>query len=116
MLESVRQVWGLQKDETIKHLLILLFDHFGEGGLVVNGDEQCHERAISLMHRHDPAVRVYVYTYGHAAGRYGVHVEYPLVAPPFPLNYPVSFEDVSFEHLAEIIELNLNIIPTELSD
>ena len=115
MLESVRQVWGLQKDETIKHLLILLFDHFGEGGLVANGDERCHERAISLRHKYDQSVRVYVYTYGHADGRYGVHVEYPLASPPIPLDYPVSYENVSFEHLAEIIELNLNLIPVELS-
>lgn len=110
MLNSVRQVWALDKDESIKHALIMLFDHFGEGGLVANTDELCHDRAISLMHRHDRTVRVYVYTYGHDHGRYGVHVEYPVASLPYPLDYPASYENISFEQLAEIIELNLNIV------
>lgn len=115
MLDSERQVWALQKDDSIKHLLILLFRHFGEGELVANADELCNDRAISLMHRHDRTVRVYIYTYGQDRGQYGVHVEYPVAPLPYPLSYPQSYENVSFEHLAEIVELNLNIIATELT-
>lgn len=110
MLKSVRQVWGLDKDDSIKHALIMLFSHFGEGDLVANADELCNERAISLMHKHDRTVRVYVYTYGHETGRYGVHVEYPVAPLPYPLDYPTSYENISFDQLTEIVELNLNIV------
>jgi len=115
MLNSVRQVWALEKDESIKHLLILLFGYFGEGELVASADELCNDRAISLMHKHDRTVRVYIYTYGHDSGRYGVHVEYPIAPLPYPLNTPESYENVSFEQLTGIIELNLNIVTVEMS-
>lgn len=110
MLKSVREVWSLEKDETIKHALILLFSHFGEGDLVANADELCNDRAISLMHKHDRTVRVYIYTYGHDSERYGVHVEYPASPTTYPMDYPGSYENISFDQLAEIVESNLNIV------
>lgn len=114
MLDSARQVWGLQKHESIKHVLILLFGYFGEGELVANTDELCHERAISLMHKHDRTVRIYIYTYGHDSDRYGVHVEYPVAPLPEQPAYAACCENVSFEQLADIVELNLNIVPVGL--
>ena len=110
MLDSAQQVWSLQKDESIKHLLILLFDHFGKTELVADVDNLCNDRAICLMHRNDRAVRLYIFTYGHAAEKYGVHVEYPIACLP----YPASYENVSFTQLTDIVELNLDIVPVEL--
>lgn len=114
MLNSVRQVWSLDKDESIKHALILLFSHFGEGELVASADELCNDRAISLMHWHDRTVRIYIYTYGHDSGRYGVHVEYPVVHLPYPLDYPASYENISFDQLADIVGSNLNIVANQM--
>lgn len=110
MLDSVRQVWALRKDESIKHLLILLFEHFGTGRLVAEVDDFCNDRAICLIRPRDHTVRIYIYTYGHDTGRYGVHVEYPVAPLPYPLTNPVSYEDMVFEQLTDIIETHLGIL------
>jgi hypothetical protein len=102
-------IWALEKDVSVKHLLLMLTGHFGEGGFEIVASADDDLRAVRLINPERPEIQLYVFTYGQATERYGVHIEYP---DRQDVNYRDTveiYEDLSFDDLVNIIMINLEV-------
>lgn len=70
-------IWAIDKDVSIKHVLLLLHNHLGEGAFALDHGSSVDAKAIYLTHPEDPGFRAYLFTNGQDAERYGLHLEYP---------------------------------------
>ena len=70
-------IWAIDKDLSIKHILLLLNNHLGEGSFLLDEKSSVDNKAIYLNHPGDPGYRAYLFTNGQQAERYGLHLEYP---------------------------------------
>lgn len=70
-------IWALDKDSGIRHLLLLLREQLGEGAFFIDQHRVCDRCAIVLRHPRDPEINAYLYTFGQRQGHYGLHLEYP---------------------------------------
>jgi hypothetical protein len=74
---ETQTLWGLEKDRSIKHLLLLLSDRLGEYGFAVSPTPDLNYQAISLCHPLEQHLAAYIYTYGQSDSRFAVHLEFP---------------------------------------
>ncbi len=95
-------VWAIDKATPLKLLLLELVHRYGENTLALNAQEQ-HYQAIELCTMNDPALSAYIYTFGQAAGRYGIDLKYPLSAH----NIVGDNEDLTLDQIVEIIAIHL---------
>ena len=100
--------WALDKDRSIKRLLLLLAERLGPDAFAISQRRQDDFRAIHLCKPDDEATIAYVYSYGQAPGRYGLHLEYPDLAEN-PLPPPEIYEDLGSERVVEIIALHFEV-------
>jgi len=105
-------IWALDKDISIKHLLLLVESAIPSltYKLITNDALDC--KAVRLI-SNDATVSVYIYTYGQDHERYGVHLEYPDVAnrntgtsPLDPLGE--EYDNLSFAQLLSILQVQLS--------
>lgn len=108
---SAVNIWALKKDVSVKHLLLMLTEHVGEGGFEIIARADDDVRAVRLTNPASPETQLYIYTYGQMDERYGVHVEYP---DRQDVNYRDTveiYEDLTFDDLVNIMTINLEISP-----
>jgi hypothetical protein len=80
-------VWALNKDESLKLLLLLLQDQVPPESWVLDEASARDSKSVWVHAAADPALRAYIATHGEAQGRYSVHLEYPSTdGPRFPGN------------------------------
>lgn len=70
-------IWAMDKDQSIQHLLLLLQARLGNAAFLVDEQTDCDRCAVFICHPEDPLLRAYLYTVGQDGGRYGLHLEYP---------------------------------------
>ncbi|WP_432696600.1 hypothetical protein ACQUQP_18995 [Marinobacterium sp. YM272] len=100
-------IWALDKDQSIRHLLLMLTTQLGAGAFVVDEQTECDRNAVFIHHAEDPALRAYLYTVGQQEGRYGIHLEYPptsAAAVLFEAN-----ENQSLEAVVESLAVHFDI-------
>ncbi|MDD2659923.1 MAG: hypothetical protein PHY54_09655 [Methylococcales bacterium] len=95
-------VWAIDKDLPLKHLLLELVHRYGENTLALNTQEQ-HFQAINLCTLNDPALSAYIYTFGQNAGRYGIDLRYPISAH----NIVGENENLTLDQIIDIISTHL---------
>lgn len=95
-------VWAIDKDPPLKHLLLELVHRYGENTLALNTQEQ-HFQAINLCTLNDPALSAYIYTFGQNAGRYGIDLRYPISAH----NIVGENENLTLDQIIDIISTHL---------
>lgn len=100
-------IFTLQKDVRVKHLLLLLAQTFGENALHFTPSEE-DSQAIRLLKPGDNTLSIYVYTYGQDNDNYGVHLEYPDLKETSLNNTLDIYENVSYEALCRLIESHLD--------
>lgn len=103
-------IWALDKDLTIKHLLLLLAQEFGTRDTFLLDVEQLHPKAVRIGSTASPAT-AYIYTYGQAEHRYGLHLEYPHNDEGNISEQEDMYEDVGFEKLLEMLRVHLQCEP-----
>lgn len=108
-------IWALDKDESIKLLLLLLREQLGPTSFVVLENEELHPRAIRLAKRDDPSVSAYLYTYGQPSGTCGIHLELPDHADESVSSDMEIHEAVQVERLAAMLSVHFDIAPVTLS-
>lgn len=106
-------IWALEKDESIKLLLLLLREQLGPGGFVIEDSQELHPRAIRLAKIDEPSISAYLYTYGQEAGTYGVHLELPDHAEEGGSNAMGIYEGVRLERLASMLCVHFDLIAAE---
>ena len=100
-------IWALNKDTSIKHLLLMLAGHFGQGSYEIVESPLDNERAIRLANPRNADVQLYIFTYGQAEECYGVHIEYPDLQETSYSNTMEIHENISFSQLVRIISTTL---------
>jgi len=106
-------IWALKKDVTIKHLLLLLDQSFGENALniVIEKDDF---KAVRFSKTGDSTLSVYVYTYAQNEEHYGVHLEYPDLLETSINNTLDIYDNVNYESLCDLVQAHLDINPIEV--
>ena len=95
-------VWAIDKDQRLKVLLIEQVHRYGENAILLNNAEQ-HFQAIEIFTPEQPKLRAYIYTFGQAAGRYGIDLKYPIATH----NIVGENEEQSLEQILSILESHL---------
>lgn len=98
-------IWALDKDVRIKHLLLLLADRFGSQRYTIDETTDLPAGSVRLLMPDDPAMSIYVYTYGQEEDRYGVHLEYPMLTASATSNAVEMQEGLDFDQLVELLQM-----------
>lgn len=105
-------IWSLQKDDSIKHLLLLLEDELPATAYVISNTSSIDFKAIRLCHSHDENMCSYIYTYGHEQDRYGLHLEYTTETDIEFTNTMEIIENITYSHLIELLKVHFEISDT----
>ena len=95
-------VWAINKDITLKLLLLELVHRYGENTLSLKTQEN-HFQVIDLCTLNDPALSAYIYTFGQNVGCYGIDLRYPISAH----NIVGENENLTLDQIIEIISTHL---------
>ena len=104
-------IWALDKDESIKVLLLILRQQLPLDCYVVEVTQDLDSRAIRLLKVGEPGISAYLYTYGQEPNTYGVHLELPELAERDRSNELEVYEGLGIDHLVEILCVHFNVIP-----
>ncbi len=100
-------IWAIEKDQRIRHVLVMLATHLGESHFIVEGDAVAADSGIYLRHRLDPEYRAYLYTTGQDDDRYGVHLEFPdTMTTIAPME---TYENITLRSLVDILSVHFEI-------
>jgi hypothetical protein len=102
-------IWALDKHESIKVLLLLLSEQVGTEKLVLSERQEVDERAVRLAKSDEPLISAYLYTYGQAEGRCGVHLEYPQHDESDISSSLDVYENVPVEALADMLSVHFDL-------
>lgn len=99
-------IWSLDKQNTIKHLLIRLEEAFGKDAFHVVGPHDTHELSVRIAPP-DDSMTIYIYCYGQRSGHYGVDLEFPTNIGTPVTQDEENYDEVTFPRLVEILSLHL---------
>ena len=100
-------IWSLDKEQNIKHLLLLLSEQLGKGTFSIDERILTGRSAVYIHQTDEPSIRAYLFTTGQREGRYGVHLEYPLSSEANPI-YD-AFENQTLAALVNILAVHLGV-------
>ena len=111
-----QNIWALDKDISIKHLMLMLMEYFGDDAFDINTDRQDHPQSICLYKPDSREVQAYLYTYGQDEEHYGVHLEFPAIANNQRFDNTEIYENTSLDNLVEILAVHFDIPHFSKSD
>lgn len=100
-------IWALDKDLSIKHLLLLLSECLGRQSFGIRDEDDLDAMAIRIYKPDEADLSAYIYTYGQDDERYGVHLEYPPLAETALSKNIEMQEDLDFEQLLAVLQVHL---------
>lgn len=101
-------IWALDKDISIKHLLLLLSDCIGSQRFVISLEPALDDMAIRIHKPDEPDISAYLYTYGQDEAHYGVHLEFPLLTATETGKTVEMQEDLDFDQLVDVLQVHLS--------
>ncbi|MBL8437212.1 MAG: hypothetical protein JNM61_03335 [Zoogloeaceae bacterium] len=104
--------WALVKDRGIKRVLIQLQDRLGPDAVMLSQRRADVPEAVTLCSPSVPGLGAFLFTYGQAEGRYGVHLAYPFPDPAIP----ASIEDLTATRLLDLLTLHFADIADPVLD
>ena len=104
---AVTNIWAMEKDQSIKHLLLLLTELLGKDAFVIDNRIVTDDRAVYLCQANETDMRAYLYTLGQDEGHYGVHLEYPDCSEANPI-YD-AFENLTLRVLVDLLAIHFDI-------
>lgn len=100
-------IWALDKDPSIKHVLLLLADCLGPQGFCIRDEPTLDPMSIWIYKPDETEMSAYLYTYGQEQERYGVHLEYPPLPETATSKSIEMQEDLGFEQLLAVLQVHL---------
>ena len=104
-------IWALRKNVLIKHLLLQLSEQLGPNSFVISETSWLADDAVRLLANDDTNMSAYLYTYGQADERYGVHLEYPMLPDTTSSQTVEMQEDLDVDQLARLLQIHFNVLP-----
>ena len=100
-------IWALDKDLRIKHLLLLLSERLGTQGFAISNEPVLDAMSVRIYKPDEADLSAYLYVHGQDAERYGVHLEYPVIAE-ISLSKSIEMQEgLDFEQLVEVLQVHL---------
>ena len=99
--------WSLVKERGIKRLLIQLQERLGPGAFELLPRRADVAEAVTICRPGEPGLAAFIFTYGQAEERYGVHLAYPYPDP----SVPESVEDLTAARLVELLAIHFEMPP-----
>lgn len=102
-------IWALDKDESIKVLLLLLSEKVGADRLVLSARQEVDGRAVRLTKAGEPQISAYLYTYGQDEGKCGVHLEFPQHDGSDISSSLDVYENVGINALVDMLQVHFDL-------
>jgi len=124
MHSRTKNIWTLDKDLSIRAILIMLQQVVGPEGFLLLNEEQLNEKAVRIISnatRDELSayvyvyVYVYVYSYAQREGRYGLDLEFPFLIETRADDQTIRLNDLTTEEVVEKIIQHLEIKPQQSS-
>lgn len=103
-------IWALDKDESIKVLLLLLCELLPQESYLVDESQELNSKSVRLLKADEQSISAYLYTYGQEANTYGVHLELPENAERSRTSELEVYESLGIDHLVEILCVHFDVI------
>lgn len=100
-------IWALDKDLSIKHLLLLLTESLGPEGFCISDEAALNAMSVRVHSAGEVKMSAYIYTYGQDAERYGVHLEYPSPTDMTSRDTIEMQENIEFDQLLALLQVHL---------
>lgn len=104
-------IWALPKDVYLKHLLLVLAEKYGADCFALAPYWQENFQAVGICRPDNPELLAHVFTYGQAAGKFGVHLEFPDLSDSSWAGVAKEKEDISLNDLVDILAVHLELEP-----
>lgn len=104
-------IWALHKDVYLKHMLLVLTERFGADAFALTPQWQDDFQALGICRPDHPDLSAHVFTYGQAADKFGVHLEFPEQPDSGPTGVAKEKEDISLNYLVDILAVHLELEP-----
>lgn len=101
--------WALNKHDSIKLLVLLLQQRLGADMFALSPYQGLGSRAIRLASADDPRITAYLFSYGQAEGRYGLHLEYPQASGPDLGSSLDVFENQAIDALVGMLQVHFGV-------
>ena len=99
--EKPINVWALRKEPRLKSILLILIDSLGQTDWCIDISQKTGCDGVYLVHRDEPALRVYLHVHGQRQGRAGLHLEYPPTSDMGPTLE--VYDDLRWSQLVDIL-------------
>ncbi|MYM62288.1 hypothetical protein [Pseudomaricurvus sp. HS19] len=106
---AAENIWSLRRDKSIRRLLLILREQFGQQAFEIEHNVDTSQYAIFVRHPQEPELRAYLFTYGQDPNRYGIHLEY--VQENLVDSLYDVFEGLTSRQLADILSSHFNLLP-----
>ncbi len=110
MTATIKNIWTLNKDPSIKSLLILLQHEIGPENFSLLNESELNEKAVRIIY---PPTQVYlsayIYSYAQAENHYGVDLEFPYLISAYADDQSIRLENLSAEQVLQKVIAHLKI-------
>lgn len=100
-------VWALDKDNSIKHLLLMLSHEIGNHAYYLIDTETLHHQSVRIGSSSSEG-SAYIYTYAQETEHYGLHLEYPNNNQLSLSNQEDIYEDLDYKSLLEMLKVHFH--------
>ena len=101
-------VWSLDKDITIKLLLLLIEERIGLQHFEILSEDGLSARAVRLNDARIKGLSAYIYTLGHQKEYYGIDLEYPSFVAGSVSNVE-SLEELTLDEIFDAVTHHFDI-------
>lgn len=109
ILKANVNIWAIEKDPSIKLLLLLLNEAISADNFYISDNHQLDSRAIRIYKTDDYLMSAYIYTYGQNEGYYGVHLEFPFHDDMDISSSLDIYEGIRFESLVDLLQTHFDL-------
>lgn len=102
-------IWAIEKDSSIKLLLLLLAQALSADSFNISDNHQLDSRAVRIYKTDDYLMSAYIYTYGQNEGFYGIHLEFPFHDEMDISSSLDIYEGVRFERVVDLLRTHFDL-------
>ena len=110
MTTKLKNLWGLDKDPSIKTILLLLQHEVGPNGFMLLDEDKLNNKAVRIISAKNPnELSAYLYSYAQREERYGLDLEFPFLIETQTDDQSIRLDDLTAEevlgHVIDHLEL-----------
>lgn len=110
MTETVKNIWRLDKDPTIKSILILLQHEVGPDNFRLLNESELNEKAVRIIYPSTQRdLSAYIYSYAQRIDHYGLDLEFPYLIETAANDQSIRLDNLTAQEVIEKIIEHLQI-------